>query len=126
MRFAAIGMDVERLPNPIGGDHLRMHLGDRADTRAPALILCHYDTVWRTGTLAKMPFRVEGGRAYGPGVFDMKGSLVLVEYALRALRSLAERPPRPVVALFTSDEEIGSPTSRTSSRRRRGRVPTCS
>lgn len=111
-RFGAIGLDVERLPNPTGGDHLRMRLGDPADARSPALVLCHYDTVWKVGTLAKMPFRVEGGRAYGPGVYDMKSSLVLVEYALRALRSLATRPPRPVVALFTSDEEIGSPTSR--------------
>ncbi len=111
-RFAAIGLDAERLPNPTGGDHLRMRLGDPADARPPALVLCHYDTVWNVGTLAKMPFRVEDGRAYGPGVYDMKSSLVLVEYALRALRSLAEGPPRPVVVLFTSDEEIGSPTSR--------------
>ena len=57
VRFAAIGMDVELLPNPAGGDHLRMRLGDPADVRLPALVLCHYDTVWKAGTLATMPFR---------------------------------------------------------------------
>ena len=70
-----------------------------------------------------MPFRVEDGRAYGPGIFDMKASLVLVEYALRALRALGLRPPRPVVVLFTSDEEIGSPTSRALIEARGAREP---
>jgi glutamate carboxypeptidase len=58
-----------------------------------------------------MPFREAEGRAYGPGTFDMKASLVLLEFALRALRASGARPPRPVVVLLTSDEEIGSPTS---------------
>lgn len=110
-RFGSLGLSRERLPNPVGGDHLRFRL-DGDDTQLPALVLCHFDTVWPLGTLARMPFQIKEGRAHGPGAYDMKASLVLCEYALRALRSVGRTPPRPVVFLFTSDEEIGSPTSR--------------
>lgn len=111
-RFQTLGLHVDQLANPSGGDHLRLRLGDPSDNRPPALVLCHFDTVWSLGTLARMPFRVEGGRAYGPGAFDMKASLVIAEFALRAILTLGLRPSRPIVLLFTSDEEIGSPTSR--------------
>ena len=111
-RFSSLGLDVERLPNGQGGDHLRVRRGFAAGSKPPALVLCHFDTVWPAGTLDRMPFRVEDGRAYGPGVFDMKASLVLVEFALRALHASDLPPPRPISLLFTSDEEIGSPTSR--------------
>ncbi|MGW0710896.1 M20 family metallopeptidase [Streptomyces sp. NPDC002643] len=81
----------------------------RAET---VLVLCHYDTVWPTGTLAEWPFRVtDDGRASGPGVFDMKCGLVQAVWALRLLRELDL--PRPAVRLlFNGDEEIGSPVSR--------------
>ncbi len=111
-RFASLGLASHRVLNGSGGDHLRVTLGDPDPARPPALVLCHFDTVWPAGTLATMPFRVEEGRAYGPGVYDMKASLVLAEFAASALLSLGPRPPRPVVFLFTSDEEIGSPDSR--------------
>ncbi|MDR3635885.1 MAG: M20 family metallopeptidase [Isosphaeraceae bacterium] len=111
-RLEAIGADVEIIPNMTGGDHVRAHWRTAAGEGPPALILGHFDTVWPHGTLARLPFKVEGDRAYGPGVFDMKAGLVLVEFALRAIQILDLDVPRPVVALFTSDEEIGSPTSR--------------
>ena len=111
-RFASLGLAVDRIANGSGGDHLRVVLGEPTDTRSPALVLCHFDTVWPLGTLARMPFRIEGGRAHGPGAYDMKASLVQAEFAVRALLSLRLQPPRPVVFLFTSDEEIGSPDSR--------------
>jgi glutamate carboxypeptidase len=82
------------------------------DTEKPVLVLCHYDTVWPVGALATHPFRVEEGKAYGPGIFDMQSSLALVEYALRAVRDLDITLPRPVTVLITSDEEIGSGASR--------------
>ena len=111
-RFAAIGGTVEVIVNPEGGDHVRARFfGDLSD-RKTALVLGHYDTVWPLGTLANMPFRVEEGKAFGPGVFDMKASLVEAEFALDGLRKLGRRPSRPIEVLITSDEEIGSPTSR--------------
>ena len=110
--FGTLGLGVQRVANPEGGDHLRLLLQGRDNSLAPTLVLCHFDTVWPAGTLARMPFKVEAGRAHGPGVFDMKASLVLAEFAIRAIGSLGQVTPRPVVFLFTSDEEIGSVTSR--------------
>ena len=112
-RFEAIGGTVEVVANPEGGDHVRARFFDDGIGSKPALVIGHYDTVWPLGTLAGMPFRVEGDKAFGPGVFDMKASLIEVEFAIDGLRrSQNRRPPRPVEILITSDEEIGSPTSR--------------
>jgi glutamate carboxypeptidase len=76
------------------------------------LVLGHLDTVYPIGTIAKMPFRVRGGRAWGPGTFDMKGGLVMALAAVDALRAVEVRPRKRVVFLWTSDEEVGSETSR--------------
>lgn len=114
-QLRALGADVGRIPNAAGGDHVRAWFGFGTAAgagAAPALVLGHFDTVWPAGTVSRRPFRIEEGRAYGPGVFDMKASLVLVEFAFRTMAELGLRPPRPVVVLLTSDEEIGSPTSR--------------
>jgi len=73
----------------------------------PLLLLGHVDTVWPRGTLARMPFRVDGGRGYGPGTHDMKGGLVVLLEALR--RAETHHELRVVV---NADEEIGSPGSR--------------
>ena len=83
----------------------------------PALILCHYDTVWPVGSLETHPFRIETGddgirRAYGPGIFDMQTSLVMVAEVLRAVNALDLPLTRPITVLMTSDEEVGSRTSR--------------
>lgn len=77
------------------------------------LLLAHMDTVWKRGTLAELPFRVEGGRAYGPGIFDMKAGLA---FTALALGEMAKEPVRPwtIEALFTPDEEVGSHQSRQS------------
>jgi glutamate carboxypeptidase len=64
------------------------------------------------GTIEKQPYRVEGDKAFGPGIYDMKASHVMAEFALRGIIELGWELPRPVDVLFTSDEEIGSPTSR--------------
>lgn len=111
-RFTPLGLAVERIPNARGGDHLRLQLNAPDASERPGLVLCHFDTVCPIGTIARRPFRIESDRAYGPGVYDMKASLVLVEFALRALKSRGESPRRPIILLFTSDEEVGSPTSR--------------
>ena len=88
-------------PEPAGAHRVWRRPGDR-----PVLLLCHFDTVWPPGTLSDFPFRVEDGVARGPGVFDMKAGIVQCLWALRSVREA------PVTALFTADEEIGSPTSR--------------
>lgn len=111
-RLRQAGAAVEILPVAARGNHLRARFGPVESSAPPALVLCHYDTVWTVGSLATHPFRVEQGKAYGPGIFDMQSSLMLAEFALRACRDLAIALPRPVVVLITSDEEVGSPTSR--------------
>src|ERR1700745_1560740 len=107
------GVRVERLAQRHRGDHLRITWRpSKARSQGQLLVLGHYDTVYASGTLAKMPFRVSGGKAYGPGTFDMKAGIVQALFALHALQQ-ARRPLRNrIVYLWTSDEEIGSDTSR--------------
>jgi len=97
------------------------HRGDLLSTTyAPAkshpsgqlLVLGHYDTVYSTGTLAKMPFRLRGGKAYGPGTFDMKAGIVQALFALQALQHLRVPLQKRLIFLWTSDEEIGGESSR--------------
>jgi len=111
-RLAEAGAAVEILPNEAGGNHVRARIAHGNTTEQPALVLCHYDTVWPVGSLATHPFRIQDGKAYGPGIFYMQTSLALVEYGLRAVRDLDMSLPRPLTVLITSDEEIGSGTSR--------------
>jgi glutamate carboxypeptidase len=91
------------------GDHLEIRLAPAAANGAanPIVLLCHHDTVWPAGTLARLPFRVDGERVSGPGSYDMKAGIVEAAFALAAARSR-----RPVIVLSTSDEEIGSSSSR--------------
>lgn len=104
---------VDFVPNSQGGDHLFARFPfPGSEAIRPALVLGHFDTVWPHGTLARLPFRLDdGGRAYGPGIYDMKAGLAIFLHCMEKVRD--NPPPRPVWALFTSDEEIGSPTSRT-------------
>jgi glutamate carboxypeptidase len=95
------------------GNHLRAEFrlpGRRKEGQI--LILGHHDTVYPVGTLGQMPFRVEENRAYGPGVFDMKGGIAIALFAVRALREQDRPVGRRVVLQLNSDEEIGSPSSR--------------
>lgn len=111
-RLAQVGAVPEIMINPGRGNHIRATFGPQTGAQ-PALILCHFDTVWPVGSLTTHPFRIdEKGWAYGPGIFDMQSSLVLTEYALRAVNDLGLRLPRPTTILMTSDEETGSRTSR--------------
>ncbi|MGB7624967.1 MAG: M20 family metallopeptidase [Terriglobia bacterium] len=91
------------------GNHLRLVAGRG---RRQVFVLGHTDTVWPKGTLQRIPFRIEGNRARGPGIFDMKASLAAFFFALKAIRDLSLETPRRIVALFDSDEEVGSHSSR--------------
>lgn len=112
-----IGGAVEIIPNDRGGDHVLARFPG-PDKHRPALVLGHFDTVWPIGTMKKMPFRVEGARAYGPGIYDMKAGLTIFLACMSRMADLPSKlnpdppAPRPIWALFTSDEEISSPTSR--------------
>jgi glutamate carboxypeptidase len=107
------GAAVQVLRQATRGDQLRaeVYFGDRRPARQ-ILILGHLDTVHPLGTLAKTPFRVSRGRAWGPGTFDMKSGLVLALFAVDALRAAGLRPGKRLVFFWNSDEEIGSETSR--------------
>ena len=102
-----VGATVQRVPCEGAGAHLRGTLGT-GDTQV--LLLGHFDTVWPVGTLAQMPVEIRDGRLHGPGTFDMKAGLSIAILAAAAaaprLRHLRLR------FLFTTDEEIGSQTSR--------------
>ena len=93
------------------GNHLVAHWNGSV-TRRQILLLCHMDTVWPLGTLAERPIRIVDGRFYGPGSYDMKGGIVIALTAVRGLQALGAWPERPITILFTSDEELGSRTSR--------------
>jgi glutamate carboxypeptidase len=112
-QWKELGARVERIPQKHRGDHLRItHVPEKIRPRGQFLVLGHYDTVYSTGTLAKMPFRVRGGKAYGPGIFDMKAGIVQAMFALGALQKLGVTLRKRIVFLWTSDEEIGSESSR--------------
>jgi glutamate carboxypeptidase len=95
------------------GNHVRAEWRPGGNSsRGQILVLGHLDTVYDAGTIARMPFRVSRGRAWGPGIFDMKGGLVIALHAVDALAATGYLPEKRIVFLWTSDEEIGSGSSR--------------
>jgi len=112
----AVGAVIERTPGRDGyGDQLvaRMPAGFPAGGGRPVLVAGHLDTVWDHGTLARtIPFRIEGEKCFGPGIYDMKAGSFFAFHSFREI--LRQRTPTrsPVTLLLTSDEEVGSPTSR--------------
>jgi len=93
------------------GNHLQADFPGAAG-RKPVLLLGHYDTVYEIGTLQSMPWRESDGHLFGPGVFDMKGGIVQMLFAIQALQNVIGHLPRPIRLLLVSDEEEGSVTSR--------------
>jgi len=104
------------------GGHAQIHVADQFGNHVqadftgvseskPILLLGHIDTVWELGTLKQIPFRIAEGRAWGPGVLDMKGGIAIAIHALALLRE-HKIPHPPVRMLFVSDEEVGSHSSR--------------
>jgi glutamate carboxypeptidase len=107
------GASVTVLRQRERGDHIRAEWHPhKRRASGQILVLGHLDTVYPVGTIARMPFRMSRGRAWGPGTFDMKGGLVIALYAVDALASAGFIPGKRIVFLWTSDEEIGSETSR--------------
>jgi glutamate carboxypeptidase len=107
------GASVKRIPQKLRGDQLRVTWWPQKSRPASQfLVLGHYDTVYSSGALAKMPFRLSGGKAYGPGIFDMKAGLTQALFALETLQQTKAPLRHRLVFLCTSDEEIGSDASR--------------
>ncbi len=107
--LTSLGGTVERLAQRERGDHIRAEWGEG---ERQVLLLGHFDTVWPIGKLADMPLRESNGRLYGPGIFDMKAGIAVAQLALRALRHGEPSRATKIVMLWTTDEEIGSGTSR--------------
>ncbi|MCX7373134.1 MAG: M20 family metallopeptidase [Alphaproteobacteria bacterium] len=109
------GIAVEAVQGEKHGDCLRAFVGGDAAPAGNAprniVLMGHRDTVFPKGEPERRPFRVEGGRAYGPGVSDMKSGLVMNMFILAAFHKFGGAPG-PMVGLFTGDEEIGSPEGR--------------
>lgn len=112
-RYRGLGARTERVAAETG-DHLVARWDrDGGDDNAPhVLLLGHHDTVWPQGTLETMPTAAQDGVLRGPGVYDMKGGLVVAEMAFAVLRECGMEPARPVVLVVVADEEVGSPTAR--------------
>ena len=106
--LSAYDVQVETLPQRIYGDCLRAFVPARDTNGGNVLLLGHRDTVFSEGEAARRPFAIRDGNAFGPGVMDMKAGLVMNCFVLAAFARFGGAPA-PIVALFTGDEEIGSP-----------------
>ncbi|RJG15656.1 M20/M25/M40 family metallo-hydrolase [Paenibacillus thiaminolyticus] len=102
--------EVEGVPNELYGDRLALRIGSGPRR---ILLVAHADTVWTAGEAGRRPFRTDSKRAYGPGVYDMKASLIQALYPMKLVQAEGRmRDSLSIVLLINSDEEIGSPTSR--------------
>jgi glutamate carboxypeptidase len=111
--LTAMGAITDTIPGRMNlGDCLQATLAHPRAGEPGILILGHMDTVHPIGTLQKLPWRRDGSRCYGPGILDMKGGNYLALEAVRQLARAGIETPLPVTILFTSDEEIGSPSTR--------------
>jgi glutamate carboxypeptidase len=108
--LAEAGAELSRVPGWDGfGDSLIARTPGRGK---PILVAGHLDTVWAHGTLDTMPYHVNGEKAHGPGIYDMKAGSFLAFHAVRAVLRDRIATRHPITLLLTPDEEIGSPTSR--------------
>src|SRR4030081_2115796 len=110
--YRDLAATIERIAGHSGcGDHLAARASWGQD--APGiLVLSHLYTVAPLGFIERLPFRIEGDSAFGPGIYDMKAGAYLAYHAFAQLCAAPERSPLGVTQLYVSDEEIGSPTSR--------------
>lgn len=114
--FEAAAAKVAVHSQPVYGNHLEIDFP--GGPAKPVMLLGHFDTVYDLGMLKKMPFKVERGRAYGPGVYDMKAGILMMLHAVTALRETNGGVlPRPVKIWLVTDEEVGSESSRRTTER---------
>jgi len=106
--FSRRGAKVQLLSNATAGSAVVAEFWEGKRGAKPLLLLGHLDTVWEIGTLAEMPYQVREGRAYGPGIYDMKSGIVCGLWAVQALAALNMTPPGPVRFFLNADEEVSS------------------
>lgn len=106
-----LGLYVREVGSPGGPRHIYARSEKRDRHGRTQLLVGHYDTVWPVGTLAERPFSVDGNIIRGPGVFDMKGGLVQIVLALKAIKQLKLEVADTPLIFVNADEEIGSRTS---------------
>jgi len=113
-RLDSAGAAVELLNDQVYGATVRARFDCAGEVQGnnQLLVVGHLDTVWPLGTLAARPFQVEGDRAFGPGIFDMKAGVMLAVFAMRAIKEMGLATRRSVTLLMTCDEETGSHFSR--------------
>ena len=109
--FESAGLSATREPHATFGDAIHVRLDDTPTNEKPIVLMGHRDTVFPKGEVTKRPFRIDGDRAYGPGVADMKAGLVMNAFVMAAFKKFGGSPA-PLTALITADEEIASPSSR--------------
>lgn len=110
--YGGLPATVERIPGKDGrGDHLIARSAWGQD-KPGILVLSHLDTVHPMGFIKRLPFRVDGDAAFGPGIYDMKGGAYLAYRAFQQLCLDKQQTPLGITQMYVSDEEIGSPTSR--------------
>ncbi|MGE7601086.1 M20 family metallopeptidase [Peribacillus sp. NPDC097675] len=108
-KFEELDFLVKKMKQQKFGNHLVIQ---HRDAKSPhILVIGHMDTVFPEGTARKRPFKMEGTRAYGPGVVDMKGSLVQLLYAILCMKQTGQSGYKHIQIILNSDEEIGSPSS---------------
>lgn len=111
-RLQAAGITVQTLPQPGWGECLLARIpGSNPNATAHLQLMGHMDTVFPLGTVADRPWRVEGHKAFGPGVADMKSGLVMNVFVAEALARFGGHAS-PVQLFFSCDEEVGSPACR--------------
>lgn len=103
-----LGATIEMVPNtaPDKSKHVLATL--KGTGKAKILLMAHMDTVFKEGSAAQRPFRIENGRAYGPGVMDDKGGIVAGIYALKALQDMGFKDYAQITFLLDASEETGS------------------
>jgi glutamate carboxypeptidase len=106
-----LDLQIERISAENVGEHLLIRAFPTEEQK-PILLLGHTDTVHPIGAKAKNPTRIENGKFYGGGIFDMKGNCVLILEVLKSFGELNLKPSRPIAVLLSCDEEVGSQTGR--------------
>ncbi|MGX4769567.1 M20 family metallopeptidase [Bradyrhizobium guangdongense] len=109
--FTEHGIPFRREANATFGDAIHAEVAKPGSNEKPVLLIGHRDTVFGKDEAKRRPFTIRDGRAYGPGVADMKSGLVMNVFVATAFHKFGGSP-HPIKVLITSDEEIGSPSSR--------------